>query len=121
MFLGVSGLVVGGLAGVLLSQHPALFSITGGVQCFGLGSSFWCAYALRSSSLGADLIPDCRSVLIEAGVGGQPTSSQELGYSALSGGLSGAVNGAFRESLSSAGDDASKTTQDREQTLYQEP
>ena len=100
MLLGASGLVVSGFAGVLVSQHPALFSIAGGVQCFSLGSSFWCAWALHSSSSGANSIPDCRSVLIEAGTGGQPTSSQELGYSALAGGLSGALNGAFRESLS---------------------
>jgi hypothetical protein len=44
---GASGLVVGGFAGVLISQHPALFSIAAGVQCFSLGSFFWCLYRLR--------------------------------------------------------------------------
>lgn len=44
---GTSGLVAGGFAGVLISQHPALFSIAAGVQCFSLGSFFWCLYGLH--------------------------------------------------------------------------
>jgi hypothetical protein len=44
---GTSGLVAGGFAGVLISQHPALFSIAAGVQCFSLGSFFWCLYRLH--------------------------------------------------------------------------
>jgi hypothetical protein len=53
--LGASGLVVGGFAGVLISKHPALFSITSGVQCFSLGSSFWCLYILHCALFHANL------------------------------------------------------------------
>jgi hypothetical protein len=109
LLLGVSGLVAGGFTGVLISQHPALFSVAAGVQCFSLGSSFWCLYDFHRSSLHADYIADLRSVLIEAGTRGQPTSSQELRYSTLAGSLSGALNGAFREFGSRARDDISKT------------
>ncbi len=40
--IGASGLVAGGAAGILISKHPALFAIAAGIQCFGLGTSFWC-------------------------------------------------------------------------------
>jgi hypothetical protein len=119
--LGVSGLVVGGLAGVLISHHPALFSITAGVQCFSLGSSFWCLSTLRRSLLHADIISDFRSVLVEAGSRGRPTSSQELRYSTLAGSLSGALNGAFREFMGRARNDVSNTPQDRERIFYRAP
>jgi hypothetical protein len=46
--------------------------------------------------------------LVEAGTRGQPTSSQELKYSALAGGLSGALNGAFREFIGQSYKDVSK-------------
>lgn len=43
-FLGTFGLLSGGAAGILRSTPPLLFSIAAGVQCFSLGTSFWCKW-----------------------------------------------------------------------------
>jgi hypothetical protein len=38
---GVSGLLVGGVTGVLRSATPTLFALASGIQWFTLGSTFW--------------------------------------------------------------------------------
>jgi hypothetical protein len=40
---GVTGLVGGGFGGIIISRNPALFATAAGLQCFGLGSAFWCS------------------------------------------------------------------------------
>lgn len=39
--LGTTGLLYGGVAGVLRSAHPVLFAVAAGVQWSALGSTFW--------------------------------------------------------------------------------
>ena len=39
--LGASGLIVGGVSGVLRSTTPMLFALASGIQWFTLGSTFW--------------------------------------------------------------------------------
>lgn len=41
MPLGTTGLLYGGVAGVLRSAHPILFAIAAGIQWSALGSTFW--------------------------------------------------------------------------------
>jgi hypothetical protein len=40
-FTGMSGLLVGGAAGVLRSTTPTLFALASAIQWFVLGSTFW--------------------------------------------------------------------------------
>ena len=96
---GASGLAAGGVAGILISKHPSLFSIAAGIQCFGLGTSFWCQYIPFPHTQVLICSSDFRCVLVEngTGVGERPTSTQELKYSALAGLFAGALNGALSE------------------------
>src|SRR5579862_8127086 len=41
MGLGASGLIVGGVSGLLRSSPPVLFAAASGIQWFALGSTFW--------------------------------------------------------------------------------
>lgn len=39
--LGASGLLVGGISGLIRSSTPGLFAVASGIQWFALGSTFW--------------------------------------------------------------------------------
>lgn len=47
----MSGLIVGGFAGVLRGSTPFLFALASGIQWFTLGSTFWGKWVLDSTSL----------------------------------------------------------------------
>ncbi|KAL9071891.1 MAG: hypothetical protein Q9157_005317 [Trypethelium eluteriae] len=40
---GVSGVLIGGVAGIVRSSTPVLFAGASGLQCFALGSTYWAA------------------------------------------------------------------------------
>ncbi|KAF4551229.1 Hypothetical protein D9617_14g076860 [Elsinoe fawcettii] len=49
-FAGVTGFTVGSIAGLIRNSSPALFGLASGIQCFGIGTTFW---ASRSAVLAA--------------------------------------------------------------------
>jgi hypothetical protein len=40
-YKGMSGMLVGGFAGVIRSSTPTLFALASGIQWFTLGTTFW--------------------------------------------------------------------------------
>ena|SRR5256885_15107196 len=94
-------LVLWWVASPASSYHSTLHSSPSQLESnvSGWGLLFGVRVLCTRLSLRADLFSDFRSALIEAGTRGQPTSSQECTCSVLAGSLSGALNGAFRESM----------------------
>jgi len=77
---GISGLLVGGISGILKSSTPTLFALTSALQWFVLGSSFWAAR-------GAILHP-------QADNSDQPIN--RVWASGLAGGVAGSLGGFLR-------------------------
>ncbi|PLB36021.1 uncharacterized protein BDW47DRAFT_109332 [Aspergillus candidus] len=70
---GSTGLVYGGVSGVLRSRHPVIHSISCGIHWFACGTSFWWL----------------RSNLIQLHYEGNASPKQQAYMSALSGGIAG--------------------------------
>lgn len=50
LLLGASGLVSGGITGVLRSPNPMIHSVSTGIHWFAFGTSFWCQYTPSSQA-----------------------------------------------------------------------
>ncbi|EDN09312.1 hypothetical protein I7I51_04709 [Histoplasma capsulatum] len=72
-FSGVSGLIFGGITGVLRSPNPAIHSIAAGIHWFAFGTSSWWL----------------RSNLLRVQFNDKPTAGQRAFASSVSSGLSG--------------------------------
>ncbi|RDL39742.1 uncharacterized protein BP5553_04082 [Venustampulla echinocandica] len=77
---GMSGVIIGGFAGVVVSNTPMLFALASGVQWFTLGSTFWTA----------------RGCLLSSWDGGKITPREKVSVSAFSGGIAGTMGGFLR-------------------------
>lgn len=77
---GTTGLLYGGVAGVLRSAHPILFAIAAGIQWSALGSTFWATRATITHTY----YPN-------------PSQKDRLTASTVAGGITGgAIGGLFR-------------------------
>ncbi|KAL9086511.1 MAG: hypothetical protein Q9165_007127 [Trypethelium subeluteriae] len=74
---GVSGVLIGGVAGIVRSSTPVLFAGASGLQCFALGSTYWAA----------------RSAILHAWQVEKVTPDDRAKASAIAGGFTGGTVG----------------------------
>ena len=91
---GSTGLVYGGIAGVIRSPHPVIHSISCGIHWSVCGSSFWCQF-LRSFPLPLSswywdwIATGLRSNILKLHYQDNASPKQRSYVSALSGGIAG--------------------------------
>jgi len=77
---GISGLLFGGVAGILRSSTPTLFAIASGIQWFTLGSTYWAARGIMLNVWERDMIKP----------------SDAIATSSIAGGIAGCAGGLLR-------------------------
>ncbi|KAE9372353.1 hypothetical protein N431DRAFT_439465 [Stipitochalara longipes BDJ] len=77
---GMSGMLVGGFAGVIRSTTPTLFALASGIQWFTLGSTFWASRGFVIHAWGKD----------------QVGPREKVSASAIAGGIGGTAGGLLR-------------------------
>jgi len=77
---GMSGIVVGGFAGVIRSSTPTLFALASGIQWFTLGTTFWASRGFVLQAWGKDKVGP----------------REKISASAIAGGVGGTAGGLLR-------------------------
>ena len=94
----MSGLVVGGFAGVIRSSTPLLFALASGIQWFTLGTTFWGKLGPFSihHEPHAKGFAASRGVILQAWENDIVTPKDRITASAMAGGVGGTVGGLLR-------------------------
>jgi len=96
---GMSGMVVGGFAGVIRSSTPTLFALASGVQWFTLGTTFWGMSGIYSQQTKLDsktFTSASRGLVLHAWGKDKVTPREKISASAIAGGVGGTAGGLLR-------------------------
>jgi hypothetical protein len=101
MGLGASGLIVGGVSGLLRSSPPVLFAAVSGIQWFALGSTFWGMFMsilCRPALTGLNPKLATRGAMLHAWGIGEATPKERTYASGVAGAFSGGTVGLLTSS-----------------------
>jgi hypothetical protein len=98
----MSGLIVGGFAGVIRSSTPFLFALASGIQWFTLGTTFWgkwiCQHITNNSLTLINNFAASRGIVLQVWGKDKLTPRDKITASAIAGGVGGTAGGLLRES-----------------------
>jgi hypothetical protein len=96
LMAGMSGLLFGGVAGILKSSTPTLFAIASGIQWFTLGSTYWGQYIMIHARTFLISIIAARGIVLNAQGREKINPFTTIAASTIAGGMAGFAGGLLR-------------------------